>query len=90
MKKTAYDLPVISATLTNEEKIEAVELWQKGCFFHPLTCGICGNELVAKEENGEIILDCPTNWCYYKQNWIPNGVISFYLQRKATTFIGEY
>ena len=57
-------------SLTNEEIINHINAHQKNEMLHPLTCGISSLHalLEPKEENGKVILVCPT--CGHKQiNW---------------------
>ena len=51
----------------NEEILENIELYQKSCIFHPLTCGNNSQHslLEGKIVDGKVILVCPD--CDYTQ-----------------------
>jgi len=66
--------------VTNSEILEHIATWQGlGCV-HPLTCRVdgCGQNLVGREVNGEVVLVCPD--CGYVQKYIPPVVLSSYTQ----------
>ena|SRR3989344_2244656 len=60
----------ILGSLSNEEIINRINAYQSNLMFHPLTCGKNSAHalLEPKEEDGKVILVCPT--CGHKQkNW---------------------
>ena len=65
--------------MKNEEIIKQIARWQASDFVHGLTCGsdTCNHVLLEPvEENGKVILVCPTEGCDYKQSYIPPCVLS--------------
>ncbi len=77
--------------MNNEQKIKAVECWQKSCMVHELTCGNDSGHtpLVAVEcESGDVVLKCPD--CDYTQEHIPKCVMMVhprYLEMSARELI---
>ncbi len=67
--------------MTNQQIIDKVNQWQNAGFVHPLTCGKDSQhqDLVPKEVDGKVVLSCSD--CDYVQDWIPEEVLSNYVER---------
>lgn len=59
-----------------QEKKEKIKKWQTCGFFHPLTCGKCGENLEPKEDKefkaNRVYLFCPK--CKHRQDFVPDIV----------------
>lgn len=66
------------AELTNAEKVEKINRFQKGGYFHELTCGVdtCRSLLEAIEKDGVVLLVCNHPGCDYSQNYIPEVILA--------------
>lgn len=71
--------------MTNQEIMDKVNLWQSAGFVHPLTCGNDSQhqDLVPKEVSNKVVLVCSD--CNYTQNWIPEEVLSNYVEEVRKT-----
>lgn len=60
--------------MTNKDKIEKIEKWQKSPYTHELTCGEydCQGILEPIELDNKVVLVCPE--CNYTQSYIPECV----------------
>ncbi|MEK7121364.1 MAG: hypothetical protein AAB857_01510 [Patescibacteria group bacterium] len=67
--------------MTNQQIIDKINQWQNSGFVHPLTCGNDSQhqDLIPKELDGKVVLACSD--CNYIQNWIPEEVLSNYVER---------
>jgi len=67
--------------MTNQQIIDKINQWQNAGFVHPLTCGNDSQhqDLVPKEVDGRVVLSCSN--CDYIQDWIPEEVLSNYVER---------
>jgi hypothetical protein len=70
--------------LTEEQRKEAVRVWNNGAF-HPLTCGMDSSHAELEYDDGGLI--CPT--CGYRQNYVPSIIFSYYAREVISTMAGH-
>ena len=75
---------VNTSKLTNKERIEIFNNYQKDYRFHPYTCPDCGGRLEVREYSGDdeeyyglIYLGCTSHMCFYMQD-VPNWIQDVY------------
>ncbi len=68
--------------MTNDQKVKAIEEWQKNDRMHPMTCGMDSKHelLVPRTEDGTVVLKCPT--CGLRQHYVPDIVYESYKSTK--------
>lgn len=73
--------------MTNEQKIQLINLWQKCRYVHSLTCGYKSHHkllIPIENEYQKIYLKCPD--CSYSQSKIPEIVYQLNLEEIENNF----